>query len=366
MPLNQERLARFQAILTDAGIDAFFASTPVSMGYLTGFFENPHERMTLIAIPAQGEPAMIAPALSANHARHTQIAEIRTWNDGDDPALLFKSLAEDLGLRTGVIGVDDDMPASFLIPMQAVLPAALFRLAGDTMGSLRKVKDAAELNSMRNSAKIADLAFADVIGFATPGKSEIQIANQLFDSMRGRGGSPTFSIVASGANGAEPHHISGDTIVNSGDTLVMDWGCELDRYQSDITRTIAIGTAADEPKKVYRIVYKAHMAARAAIRVGVPAEDIDAAARDVIDEAGYGEYFIHRTGHGIGMQGHEPPHIIAGNIEPLVAGQCFSIEPGIYLPGKFGVRIENIVAVTEDGHESFNEEPAEELIEISF
>lgn len=365
MSLDQARLQRFQKILSDAGIDAYFACTPVSMGYLTGFFEDPHERMMMIGLRPEGEPAMIAPSLSATHASHTGIGDIRTWSDGEDPAELFASLASDWSLRTGVIGVDDEMPASFLVPMQAALPAALFKAAGNQMAQLRKVKDGNEMDAMRRSAKIADRALAEAIGMLRGGVSEREVAGSLFDSMRSKGGNPTFAIVAAGANGAEPHHLSGDHKVKAGDMVVMDWGCELDRYQSDMTRTLACDNVTEEAKSVYRTVYKAQAQARAAIRPGVPAEDIDAVAREVITEAGYGEYFIHRTGHGIGMVGHEPPHIVAGNVEPLVVGQCFSVEPGIYLPGKFGVRIENIVAVTEDGHESFNEEPAEELIEIS-
>ena len=364
MSLDHARVSRFQSILAEAGIDAYFACNPISMGYLTGFFEDPHERMTLIAIRPEGEPAMIAPSLSETHAKHTAIGDIRTWKDGEEPAELFAKLAEDWGLKTGVLGVDDEMPAAFLLPMQSALPAALFKPAGDRMAELRKVKDTTELDAMRRAAKIADAAFAEVIGSAKAGLSETAIAQKLTDSMRMRGGKPTFAIVGAGANGAEPHHVTSDTKVTAGDVTVLDWGCELDRYQSDITRTIAFGNPDKEAQKVYHVVYKAHVAARAAIEPGVPAEEIDSAARRLIADAGYGDYFIHRTGHGIGMAGHEPPHIVAGNTEPVVVGQCFSIEPGIYLPGRFGIRIENIVAVTEDGHESFNEEPSSELIEI--
>jgi Xaa-Pro aminopeptidase len=365
MSLDQARLQRFQQILADAGIDAYFACTPVSMGYLTGFFENPHERMTMIAIRPEGDPAMIAPSLSTTHAGHTGIADIRTWSDGEDPAEVFAGLASDWNLRTCVIGVDDEMPASFLVPMQGVLPAALFKASGYQMAQLRKVKDKAELDLMRRAGSIADRALAEAIGMMCGGASEQEVAGTLFEAMRAKGGDPTFAIVAAGANGAEPHHISSEDKIKAGDVVVMDWGCQVDRYQSDMTRSVACGNASDEAKDVYRTVYKAQAEARAAIRPGVPAEDIDAAAREVITEAGYGDFFVHRTGHGIGMVGHEPPNIVAGNMEPLVAGQCFSVEPGIYLPGKFGVRIENIVAVTDDGHESFNEEPSEELIEIA-
>jgi Xaa-Pro aminopeptidase len=335
------------------------------MGYLTEFFEDPHERLTIIAFRPDGAPAMIAPSLSETHAKHAGIEDLRIWRDGEDPQSVFASLAEDWGLKTAVIGVDDETPAGFLLPMQATLPAALFKPAGEWVFQVRKVKDATELDALRRAARIADAALAEVVGVSCAAKTEQEIANTLFASMQKRGGRPTFCIVGTGANGAEPHHMTSGTKISAGDVVVMDWGCELNRYQSDMTRTVACGNADEEAKKVYRVVHKAHMAARAAIRPGVPAEDIDRAAREVIVEAGYGDYFIHRTGHGIGMSGHEPPNIVAGNAEPVVAGQCFSIEPGIYLPGKFGVRIENIVAVTEDGHESFNEEPSEDLIEIS-
>ncbi|MEO7453574.1 MAG: Xaa-Pro peptidase family protein [Fimbriimonadales bacterium] len=365
MSLNQSRVSRLQSILADAGIDAYLACTSVSMGYLTEFFETPHERLTLIAFRPDGQPAMIAPSLSETHARHAGIDDLRIWKDGDDPQSVFATLAEDWRLKTAVIGVDDETPASFLLSMQAALPAALFKPAGAQVAQLRKVKDAGELDAMRKAGKIADMAFAEVLGVSCAARTEMDIANTLFKSMQQRGGTPTFCIVGTGANGAEPHHVTSSAKISAGDVVVMDWGCEFNRYQSDMTRTIACGNADEEAHKVYRVVHKAHMAARATIRPGVPAEDIDLAARGVIEEAGYGEYFIHRTGHGIGMAGHEQPNIVEGNTEPVVAGQCFSIEPGIYLPGKFGVRIENIVAVTEDGHESFNEEPSEELIEIS-
>ncbi|MDQ2986933.1 MAG: aminopeptidase P family N-terminal domain-containing protein, partial [Armatimonadota bacterium] len=192
MSLNRARLGRFQKILSDAGIDAYFACTPVSMGYLAEFFESPHERMMFIAVRPEGEPAMIAPALSETHASHTGIADIRTWSDGEEPAELFASLAADWGLKTGVLGVDDEMPASFLIAMQATLPAALFRAAGDEMARLRRVKEPHELVAMRRAAKVADFALAGALGAIKPGVTESEVASILFDDMRSRGGSPTF------------------------------------------------------------------------------------------------------------------------------------------------------------------------------
>lgn len=317
--------------------------------------------MLIMLVRPTGEPAMIVPALTATHASHTGIADIRTWKDGENPAGLFQSLAKEWHLDAAVIAVDDEMPAGFLLPMQTVLPAALFRCGGEVMAQLRKSKDADELASMRKAAEIAEAAFEDLRSALKPGLTERQAVGILFEGMMKRGGPPTFAIAAAGRNGAEPHHDSDSTQIASGDVIVIDWGCQVDRYLSDITRTVAVGEPDPEAKAVYKVVYDAHMAARAAIRPGVPCEDIDAAARRVIEEAGYGEFFVHRTGHGIGMMGHEPPHIVSGSQSPLEVGQCFSVEPGIYLPGRFGVRIENIVTVTESGHESLNSEPPADL-----
>src|SRR5688572_9957814 len=246
MSLNQARVNRLQQILGEAGVDAYFACTPVSMGYLTGFFEDPHERLTLVAFRPDGAPAMIAPSLSETHAKHTEIGDLRVWKDGDEPAEVFAGLAEEWGLKTAVIGVDDEMPAAFLLALQAALPAALFKPAGAQVAQLRKVKDADELTAMRKAAKIADLAFAEVIGGGFSGKTESQIASRLYAAMQARGGSPTFSIVAAGANGAEPHHATSESKITAGDVVVMDWGCELNRYQSDITRTITCGNPEEE------------------------------------------------------------------------------------------------------------------------
>jgi Xaa-Pro aminopeptidase len=182
--------------------------------------------------------------------------------------------------------------------------------------------------------------------------------------MQKRGGKPTFCIVAAGANSAEPHHESDDTRIQEGDVVLMDYGCSVQGYNSDTTRVVGVGKVSEETRKVYKVVYDSQKAARDAIREGVAAEEIDKAARATIENAGYGEYFIHRTGHGIGLREHEEPFIVSGATDELRQGDCFSIEPGIYLPGKFGIRIENIVTPTATGHESLNCEPSEEIIEL--
>jgi Xaa-Pro aminopeptidase len=181
--------------------------------------------------------------------------------------------------------------------------------------------------------------------------------------MKKRGGAPEFCIVAAGPNAAEPHHLSDETVIQEGDVLILDFGCDVAGYKSDITRTVCVGKAASQAKEVYALVYEAHMAARKAIVRGATGESVDRAARTVIEKGGYGDLFFHRTGHGIGTSVHEEPNIVTGNTRLLVPGNCFSIEPGVYIAGKFGVRIENIVAATADGHDSMNVDPSPTLIE---
>ncbi|MCL6623505.1 MAG: Xaa-Pro peptidase family protein [Fimbriimonadales bacterium] len=363
MPLHLERVERCRAFIRQAGWDCYLACTPVSMGYLTDFFEGGGERMLLMAFRGEGEPfiAMVAPALSRAHAEKTGIEDIRVWRDGEDPVEVFLSLARDWGLKAGIIGVDDEMPAGWLLPLQRALPAALFKPAGSVMGELRKRKDEEELKWMEMSARIADQAGEVLFRVLQAGATEEEVASALWSEMLRRGGKPTFCIVATGANGAEPHHETGDTVIKAGDVVIVDWGCLYKNYHSDITRTFAVGYASSKAKEVYRAVYQAHRAGRRAIRPGVPCEEIDFAARRVIEEAGLGEFFIHRTGHGIGLMGHEPPHIVKGSTSLLEEGQCFTVEPGVYLPGEFGVRLENVVVVTAEGHRSLNEEPPAEL-----
>lgn len=362
--LNRERLDRFRKLLAERGFDCYVCSTPVSMGYLASFYEGGGERMLILLVRPEGDPAMIVPALSATHAAATGIGDIRAWKDGDDPGRLFGRLAEDWGLKTAVVAVDDETPACLLLPMQQTLPAALFKCGGDTMAELRKRKEPAELEAMRRAAAIADAAYADLLARMKPGMTEAEAAAVLTSGMLSRGAAPTFTIVAAGAGGAEPHHETSAHRISEGEVVVADWGCAVDHYLSDITRTFSVGKGSDDARKVYEIVYEAHMQARREIRPGIACEDVDRAARQVIEEHGYGEYFVHRTGHGIGLMGHEPPHIVQGSKSPLEEGQCFSVEPGIYLPGRFGVRIENIVTVTADGHESLNQEPSPSLIEV--
>ena len=361
---ERNRVAKLAKELGEHGADAFFAWHPVSMTYLNGFGEGAHERFLTLAVKLSGETALICPALSATQAKRSGIADIRSWKDGEDPLNLFRSLADEWDLRSGILLVDDEMPAHMLLRMQEALPAALFKAGGDVISDLMRVKDADELRLMQRAADMADQALAPALRQLRPGMTELEFDEILRNEMQKLGGRPTFCIVATGANSAEPHHGSDDTPIKEGDVVLLDYGCSLEGYNSDTTRVVGLGRVPEEAHKVYGVVMRAQQAGRDAIRAGVPAQEIDRACRKVIEEAGYGEYFIHRTGHGIGLKGHEEPFIVEGASRPLQEGECFSVEPGIYLPGKFGVRIENIVTPTLEGHISFNEEPSDHLIEV--
>ncbi|WP_025226773.1 M24 family metallopeptidase [Fimbriimonas ginsengisoli] len=357
------RVERLAERIGETGADAFIAWDPVTMGYLLGFHENAHERFLALAISAKGEVRLICPALTESQARRIGIQDIRPWKDGEDPMGHFFELARDWNLKSAIIAVDAVLPARQLLKMQDWLPAALFKDGESIVASLMSRKEPEEIDRLRKAGAVADETFLEVFPKIRAGQTERQIEKMLNDGMTARGGTPAFAIVAAGANAAEPHHLSDDTVLKTGDTLILDFGCERQGYISDITRTVSVGPASDSAKEMYDLVYRAHMAARKAIRPGVPANSIDKAARDVIVAGGAGEAFFHRTGHGIGMQGHEHPYINDSNSEPLEPGNCFSIEPGVYFAGELGIRIENIVAVTEDGHESMNAEPSPTLLE---
>jgi Xaa-Pro dipeptidase len=357
-----ERIDRLAGALRDAGLDAFFASTAISMGYLHGYHESGHERFLTLAIRADGATRMICPALSASQAKRVGIQDIRSWRDGEDPMPHLLELADDWNLRSAILAVDDEMPAQLLLKMQDALPAALFKAGQEVLSTLMRSKDPQELDAMRRAGEIADRSLPAALAAIRVGATEREVEEAINAEMRRLGGKPKFCIAAAGANGAEPHHLSDDTPIRQGDVIVLDYGCEVDGYQSDITRMVSCGEPSDpDADRVHKVVLDAHNAARAGVRPGVTCGEIDALARKVIEDAGYGEFFVHRTGHGIGMRGHEEPYIVGGSDVVLQPGYCFSVEPGIYLPGRFGVRIENIVAVTEDGHESLNDEPSATL-----
>lgn len=350
--------------MNEDSIDAVFLTSPISMGYFHGFREEGHERFLSLAVRSSGDVHLIAPSLSENQARRAGIESISTWADGQDPMERAKTLAKEWDLRAGVIAVEPDMLAEHVLQLQSALPAALFRSGRSLLEELMRSKDADEMKSLRAAAKIADDATPDAYAAAKAGASELEVDQAIRKAMSTRGGPPTFCIVAAGAGSAEPHHGSADVALKSGDVVVLDFGCSSEGYQSDITRTVCVGPASDEAKKVYEIVLQAHQAAAEAARAGVTSHEVDAAARSVIEKAGYGPRFVHRTGHGIGQRVHEAPNIISGSGVILAEGDCFSIEPGIYIEGKFGVRIENIYTIEGGRAVSLNAPPPSELLEL--
>lgn len=360
MPTPVEILAQH---LKNDGLDAYFAHSPVTIGYLTGYFEGAGERFMVFAVGNDGRSRLVCPALSVNQATRAGIGDVRPLKDGQSPDAEVAALVADFGL-TGTVAVDDEMPAGLLLLLQKLMPAVTFVPGYPVASRLMRGKRSDELAHLHKTGGIADEAGRAVIAQLQSGMTEEQVAVMLSDEMAKRGGRPSFGIVASGANGAEPHHHTDSTVIEAGDVLIMDFGCTVNGYFSDITRTVSMGPASNKVQDVYRTVYQAHMAARKAIRPGVLSGEVDAAARDVIESAGYGEFFTHRTGHGLGLKIHEEPYIMPGGQVELMVGDCFSIEPGIYLPGEFGVRIENIVTVTADGHASFNEDPPADIVEV--
>jgi Xaa-Pro aminopeptidase len=363
--LYTERASQFAGVLSAHGIDAFFAHHPVTMSYLSGVGEDAHERFLTIAYSKTGAVSVICPSLSEAQIVRSGLTNVRSWKDGEDPVALFKDLASEWDLSTAKLAVDDTLPAHMLLQMQAALPKAHYRPGSPFVASLMRNKTANELDLLKKAGKIADDAFQAILPKIRPGMTEKALERIINEAMADRGGVPTFCIVGTGANGAEPHHLSDDTHIMEGDVIILDFGCSVEGYQSDITRTVSLGQADSEAKKVYEVVYKSHMAARATIAPGVSCSEVDAAARKAITDEGYGDRFVHRTGHGIGMNGHEAPYISGDNNELLAVGNCFSIEPGVYLTGKFGVRIENIVACSEGGHESLNAEPSPTLLSLT-
>jgi Xaa-Pro aminopeptidase len=347
------------------GVQVFVATSPVTMDYHFGLNEDGGERLLAYFVHAAGKERLICPALTANQARRQGIQEVAEWRDGQDPWPLVQALFEEWGVHGSTVAVEDDCRASVLLGLMGVSPTSRFVTGNLLVAEGARVKDAEELGRLREAGRFADQAFEPVLARLEPGITETEVARLLAAEMSALGGTPVFAIVATGPNGAEPHHHSDATPLESGHIVILDFGCDYKGYKSDITRTVCLGHADQEASDVYGVVYEAFMAARREIGPGIPASAVDRAARSVIEKAGYGEFFVHRTGHGLGMRIHEEPYIRQGNDEPLRVGEVFSVEPGIYLPGRFGVRIENIVTVTESGHECLNEEPSPTLRQAS-
>lgn len=345
-----------------AGADALLVGPSADLRYLTGYDAPQLERLTMLALRADGEAVLVVPDLERPRAEDSgagDVARIVTWGETDDPYALVASALGDAGR----IAVGERMWAVFVLELQRRFTRSSFIGSSPVMRELRMRKDDAELDLLRRAAAAADGVAAGLAGERVSGMSERAVARWIGEAMLTRGIEHVgFAIVASGPNSASPHHEPGDRVIEPGDALVCDFGGTIEGYSSDITRTFCVGEPPDGFADAYAVLAKAQDAAVTAVAPGVAAHDVDAAARSVIADAGFGDAFVHRTGHGIGLEVHEDPYIVSGNDLALEPGMTFSVEPGIYLRGRFGMRIEDIVAVTEDGVERLNAAPRNPVV----
>ncbi|WP_037312465.1 M24 family metallopeptidase [Amycolatopsis orientalis] len=359
------RLDRARAAAAAAGTDALLIAPGSDLRYLIGQAGGSFERLTTLVIPADGVPALVLPKLEAPGYADVPAdelgIEVVTWVDGDNA---YELVADRLG-KPGRVAVSDFTPALHVLAFRGALGDAEQTLAGPIVRELRMRKDAAEIQALRDAGAAIDRVHARVHEWLRPGRTEAEVGADITAAIVEEGHTHAdFVIVGSGPNGASPHHDVSGRVIERGDVVVVDIGGPIaEGYNSDSTRTYAVGEPRDaDVAETYAVLQRAQKAAVEAVRPGVTAESIDAAARDIIAEAGFGEYFIHRTGHGIGLDVHEEPYIIKGNTLPLEPGMAFSVEPGIYQPGRWGARIEDIVVVTEDGVEPVNQRPHELIV----
>lgn len=342
------RLNRLRDQMAATGVDLVALAPGAHMHWLLGFAPHPDERPCVLLI-GPDTAGFLMPALNAQDARQHTDLTFWEWGDDQGPDTAFADALRAINPHPSSVAIDEVMRADHALLILDAMPDAKRSFASGTIGALRMVKDAEELAALQENARIADAAHIAVRQALHDGMTErelVQIAKAEFEA---DGARFAFGIVGTGGNSAFPHHQSGDTPVRSGDAIVVDIGGKKGGYFSDITRMSCLGPAPDGYQEIHDLVDAAVTAALAAIRPGVKASDIDKAARDVIDAAGYGAYFTHRTGHGLGSEVHEPPYLTGNNDQVLQEGMVFTAEPGIYLPGRFGVRLEEVAVVTADG-----------------
>jgi Xaa-Pro dipeptidase len=351
-----ERMNKLTALLRDAGIAAAAVVPGANLRYLAGLDMHMNERLSVAFLPTRGEPAMVLPGMEQPRAASQARLPLRfyPWDDAEGPYSALQRCATDLGLAGRRIGVEyTTMRVLELRGIERAAPGVLAEDVTPLLAELRMVKEAEELAAMRVAARIVEEALRAAIAQIRVGMTERELADLWELGMRAAGSGPSFgTIVASGPNAANPHHSNNDRTFQPGDLIVMDGGALYDGYASDITRTVALGEPGPEARKIYDLVLAANTAGRRFARPEATGDEIDQAARKVIADGGYGAQFLHRTGHGLGLEVHEPPYIVAGNQEPLPPGATFTVEPGIYVAGMGGVRIEDDVVITTEGAES--------------
>ncbi|MBB5789169.1 M24 family metallopeptidase [Jiangella mangrovi] len=359
-----DRLVRARAAAAAAGLDALLITPGAGLRYLTGYDAKPLERLTCLVLPADGTASLVVPGLEEPAAVASGAGklalDILPWDETDDAVALAAALLPDARR----VGLDDQMWAEKALRFRAAMPGVQQVAAGAVLAELRMRKSAAEVEALREAGAAIDRVHARVGEWLRAGRTEAEVGRDIAAAILAEGHvTADFVIVASGPNSASPHHETSGRVIAAGDPVVVDIGGTTEAgYCSDSTRTYAVGDPGAEYRAAYDALQAAQAAAVAHVRPGVTAESVDAAARSVLTEAGLGEAFIHRTGHGIGMETHEEPYIVAGNTLALEPGMAFSVEPGFYLAGRYGARIEDIVVATADGVEALNRRPRDLVI----
>jgi Xaa-Pro aminopeptidase len=345
---------RARRVMTDLGIDVLLLSVGADLPYLTGYEAMPLERLTMLVLPREGDATLVVPRLEAPRVvEHPDVFAIRPWSETEDPIAIVASLTG----PAPAAAIGDRTWATFLIGLQHHLGSTRFGRASEVTTPLRIVKDAAEVKALAAAGAAADRVAAQLHAGQIPlvGRTEAEVSADISRRLIDEGHDKVnFAIVAAGENAASPHHHARDRVIREGDVVLCDFGGTMDGYCSDITRCVSIGAPSAEVTEAYSVLFDAQARAVQSATVGTACQAVDAAARDVIADAGYGELFIHRTGHGIGMEEHEDPYIVSGNDLALAPGHAFSIEPGIYAAGRWGMRLEDIVVATESGPQALN------------
>ncbi len=352
-----DRLAAVRRSMTEHDVDTLLLSVGHDLPYLTGYTAMPLERLTMLVVPRRGGATMVIPALEAPRVvEQTGVFDLLPWGETQDPTAIVARLAA--GSRRVAVG--DQMWARFLVELLPQLPGAEYLRAVELVGPLRMKKDRAEIDALAAAGAAVDRIAGELQRGEIPlvGRTEAEVSAHLGRRILDEGHDKVnFAIVAAGENAASPHHHAGSRVIGENEIVLCDFGGTMAGYCSDTTRCVFTGdvaTAAPDVAEAYEVLHRAQAAGVAAGAIGAACEDVDRAARQVIDDAGYGEYFIHRTGHGIGLEEHEDPYIVEGNHRPLEAGHAYSVEPGIYVPGKWGMRLEDIVVATDAGPRRLN------------
>lgn len=350
----EERLARVQQAMAVRDVDVVMLSVGHDLPYLTGYHAMPLERLTMLVVPREGTATLVIPRLEEPRvAPHPTVFTTAPWNETDDPIALTARLAK--GARRVAIG--DQLWARFLVELLPHMAGVDWIRAVDVVGPLRRVKTAGEIAALQRAGAAADRVAAQLHAGDIPliGRTEAQVSADISQRLLDEGHDVVnFAIVAAGENAASPHHHPGDRVIRAGEIVLCDFGGTMADYCSDITRCVYLGQPSPDVRDAYAVLKEAQAASVASAVVGVTCESVDAAARDIIAAAGYGDYFVHRTGHGIGMEAHEDPYMVEGNDQPIEAGHAFSVEPGIYVAGRWGMRLEDIVVATAAGPDPMN------------